>query len=150
MKKGDDHIPLLCAAGRLVPHKPPMLLVSRLIEKVDNSIEDNISIVEAEVPGGGPFVLNGALLPEYYIEVMAQAIAASDGYPKVEGKKPATGLLTGIEEFSWIGNARPGERIRITLRKVFEFGAAFIFSGSIRGDSGQIAAGRLKIWKVEE
>ena len=146
----DNSSALPCDARELIPHQPPMLLVSRLIEKADDAIEDSISIIEAEAPMNGPFVNNGHLLQEYYIEVMAQAIAASDGYPEVKGKKPATGLLTGIDGFSWTGSVRPGERIRISIRKTFEFGSAFIIDGIIQGESGTIAQGQLKIWKLEE
>lgn len=141
---------LPCDAGQLIPHEPPMLLVSTLIEKADDAIEDSVSIIEAEIPVSGPFLFNGDLLPEYYIEVMAQAVAASDGFPIVEGKKPATGLLTGIEDFSWSGNASPGERIRIQVRKTFEFGSAFILDGVIHSETGKIAQGKLKIWKLED
>lgn len=144
----DNSLP--CDAGRLIPHQPPMLLVSKLVEKADDAIENSMSIAEAVTPVDGPFVEKGELLQEYYIEVMAQAIAASDGYPIVEGKKPATGLLTGINGFSWHGSAEPGEPITIHIRKTFEFGAAFIFAGVITGASGKIAEGELKIWKVEE
>lgn len=141
---------LPCDATGLIPHEPPMLLVSRLIEKADEGIDGGVSIIEAEVPQSGPFVDNGFLLQEYYIEVMAQAIAASDGFPQQEGEKPATGLLTGINGFCWTGSAEPGERIRITIRKTFEFGSAFIFDGIIDGKSGKIAEGQLKIWKLEQ
>lgn len=150
MKPDPLHHLLPCDAGPLVPHRPPMLLVSRLIAKADDSITGSESIIEAVVPLTGPFLENGRLLPEYYIEVMAQAIAVSDGFPQEKGKKPATGLLTGIDSFSWIGSARPGEILRITVCKTFEFGAAFIIEGSISSASGRIADGRLKIWKLEE
>ena len=81
MKHADTLNTLPCDAGPLIPHQPPMLLVSRLIEKADDSIEGSVSIIEAVVPHTGPFIDNGHLLPEYYVEVMAQAIASSDGYP---------------------------------------------------------------------
>lgn len=141
---------LPCDAARLIPHEPPMLLVRTLLEKADNEVEDCVSIIEAEIPEHGPFVCNGRLLPEYFIEVMAQAIAASDGFPQEKGKKPNTGLLTGIDGFKWTGSAEQGERIRIKVCKTFEFGSAFIFSGIIEGTSGTIAEGQLKIWKLEE
>ena len=144
------HNTLPCDARPLVPHQPPMRLVSRLLKKADDSLEGSESIIEAVVPHSGPFLKNGRLLPEYYIEVLAQAVAASDGFPREEGKKPATGLLAGIDEFSWTSRAKPGDLIRITVHKTFEFGAAFILSGFISNDSGQIAKGKLKIWKIEE
>ena len=141
---------LPCDAGVLIPHEPPMLLVSKLIKIEDESVEGDVSIIEAEAPETGPFVSNGAILPEYYIEVMAQAIAAKDGFPMDEGKTPATGLLTGIEDFSWQTAAKCGEIIRIQVRKTFEFGSAFIIEGTIQGISGEIARGKLKIWKLEK
>lgn len=141
---------LPCDAGKLIPHAPPMLLVSKLLEKADDAIGNSMSVTEAVTPIDGPFVKNGELLQEYYIEVMAQAIAASDGYPVVEGKKPATGLLTGINGFTWLGSAALGEPITIHIRKTFEFGSAYIFAGYIEGKSGKIAEGELKIWKMEE
>lgn len=150
MDRINIHNSLPCDAGRLIPHEPPMLLVQTLVEKKEDGVEGSVSVVEAEIPRSGPFVCDGRLLPEYYIEVMAQAIAASDGYPQVEGKHPATGLLTGIDGFSWTGKAQPGDLIRITLCKTFEFGSAFIFSGSIQCGDEQIAEGQLKIWRVEE
>jgi predicted hotdog family 3-hydroxylacyl-ACP dehydratase len=149
MKPENIHNTLPCDAGPLVPHQPPMLLVSRLIEKADDSVEGSESIIEAVVPHTGPFLKDGNLLPEYYIEVLAQAVAASDGFPPIEGKKPATGLLAGIDEFSWTSGTKPGDLIRITIHKTFEFGAAFILSGFISNESGQVAKGQLKIWKIE-
>lgn len=141
---------LPCDAAGLIPHETPMLLVSKLTEKADDNIEESISTIEAIIPKDGPFICNHVLLPEYYVEVMAQAIAASDGFPVVEGKKPVTGLLTGIEDFSWQATAKPGESITIRVRKTFEFGSAFIFEGIIQGPSGEVAKGQLKIWKLEK
>ena len=91
---------LPCDASPLVPHGPPMLLVSRLIEKADEDDEHGVSVVEATVPRSGPFILNNSVLPEYCIEVMAQAIATVDGYPLQENSPPSTGFLTGIDSFS--------------------------------------------------
>lgn len=150
MKQTNIPHSLPCDAAQLIPHEPPMLLVKRLIEKDDDAEGGSTSIVEAEVPLSGPFICKGQLMPEYYIEVIAQAIAASDGYPQLEEKKPTTGLLTGIDGFSWPADAKPGEIIHITLRKTFEFGSAFIFTGSITSGSKQIAEGQLKIWKLGE
>ena len=141
---------LPCDAAGLIPHEPPMLLLNRLIEKAEDDNEKSMTVIEAITPASGPFVEDAQLLPEYFIEVMAQSIAAHDGYPLVEGTTPATGLLTGIEDFSWIGTAKPGESITIRVRKTFEFGSAFIFEGTIQGPSGEIARGQLKIWKLEE
>lgn len=147
-KKSTNSLP--CDAGQLIPHQPPMRLVDRLIEKTEGNGEDSTSVVEAVVPRNGPFVDNGTVLPEYAIEVMAQAIAASDGFPVVEDAIPATGLLTGIDSFSWLADITPGSSIRITVRKIFEFGSAFIFTGFLTAGEKKLAEGKLKIWRVEQ
>lgn len=150
MKPENPEHTLPCEAAPLIPHEPPMLLVHRLLHKADDSVADSESVIEAVVPESGPFVKDGVLLPEYYIEVLAQASAASDGFPPERDKKPATGLLTGIDAFTWTAHAKPGSLIRIAIRKTFEFGSAFILAGVITGESGTIAEGQLKIWKMEE
>ena len=140
---------LPCDASLLVPHKAPMLLVSSLIEKADEDDENGVSLVAASVPVSGPFIFNNCVLPEYCIEVMAQAIASVDGYPPDESTSPATGFLAGIDSFSWTDLPKPGEAIRIHLKKTFSFGSAYVFSGSITGSAGELAQGQLKIWKPE-
>ena len=127
-----------------------MLLVSRLIEKADEDDENGISLVEATVPGSGPFIFNNEVLPEYCIEVMAQAIASVDGYPPQEDNSPLTGFLAGVDSFSWYSLPKPGEDIRVHLKKTFSFGSAYVFTGSISGPVGQLAEGQLKIWKMEK
>ena len=93
MKPENIHNTLPCDAGPLIPHQTPMLLVNRLIKKADDSVEGSESIIEAIVPHTGPFLKDGRLLPEYYIEVLAQAVAASDGFPYEEGKKPVISTI---------------------------------------------------------
>ena len=140
---------LPCDAGALVPHAPPMALLNRLHKKADEDIDGDTSHLEAIVPDSGPFVHNAVLLPEYFVEVMAQAVAAVDGFPPQKGKAPAKGFLAGIDSFTWNGTAAPGDRLEITLEKTFSFGAAYIFTGTITGPEGELARGQLKIWKAE-
>lgn len=140
---------LPCDASQLVPHKPPMRLINRLIKKADD-INSEFSVVEAIVPDSGPFLDNDRVLPEYCMEIMAQAVAAIDGYPPCNKKSPATGFLAGIDSFSWSGYPEPGMRLQIKVRQILSFGSACVFSGSIIADSGPIAHGQLKIWKVED
>ncbi len=142
--------PLPCDAGALIPHEPPMVLLNRLIRKADEDIDGDTSFLDAIVPDAGPFVDSGVVLPEYFVELMAQAVAAVDGYPPKKGKAPAKGFLAGIDSFSWSGSARPGDLLKISLQKTFSFGSAFIFTGTVTGPAGELGRGQLKIWKVEE
>lgn len=139
---------LPCDASLLVPHKPPMLLVGRLLKKAGDDNND-FSIVEATVPDSGPFIENDCVLPEYCIEIMAQAVAAIDGYRPNEDSSPATGFLVGIDSFTWSGYPKPGTHLQVKMQQILSLGSACVFSGSIIADSSTIAQGRLKIWKVD-
>ena len=72
----------------LLPHRPPMLLVDRII-----SIDDDAksSTVETTVKKEFPFIDNeNCLHGEALIEIMAQASAAQHGYNlERDGKKDA-------------------------------------------------------------
>ncbi|GAB4335735.1 MAG: hypothetical protein Kow0089_05590 [Desulfobulbaceae bacterium] len=139
---------LPCDAAELIPHRPPMRLVDRLVHKGEET-EADPTVIEAVVPEAGPFVGDAGLEPEYFIEVMAQSVAAGDGFPPESDTPPATGFLAGIDTFSWYATARPGDRLEVRVFKVFEFGSAFIFEGVITRAGERIAAGRLKIWRAE-
>ena len=140
---------LPCDAVTLIPHEPPMALLNRLRKKADEDIDSDVSRLDAIVPDAGPFVDNGVLLPEYFVELMAQAVAAVDGFPPKQEEAPAKGFLAGIDSFTWSGTAEPGALLEIILQKTFSFGSAYIFTGTVTGPEGELARGQLKIWKVE-
>lgn len=135
------------AAIKLVPQRPPMLLVDQLIAR---DREANSSMVAATVPGSGIFVEQGAgVLPEYFIELIAQAMAAVNGYDGlVDGAETGRGFLVGIEDFRWHGTAVPGERLRVEMVKKFEFGPVTVMAGMVLNGAGNVlAAGEIKAWE---
>ena len=135
-------VALPCPADRLVPHRPPMLIVRELLER-----QGDTALVAAQVPAAGIWVNQGGVLPEYYVELVAQAIAAANGYDALqEGKPPANGFLVGVDEFHWLAAAAPGERLLVTVEKTFEFGAVKIIRGTVRNDAGIKADGEIKVW----
>jgi 3-hydroxymyristoyl/3-hydroxydecanoyl-(acyl carrier protein) dehydratase len=124
-----------------------MLLVDRLVARERQA---NFSVVEASAPADGIFVEQGrGLLPEYYIELVAQAMAAVNGYDcLVDGAEAGRGFLVGIDDFSWQGTAEPGERLRIELKKNFEFGPVTVMVGQVLNGVGEVlAGGEIKAWE---
>jgi len=134
-------------ARLLVPHRPPMLIVHRLLER-----NEDTALAEAIVPTEGIFLgPQGGLLPEYFIELIAQSIATINGFDaRKENRPPLIGYLVGIDNFSWINRVRPGETLQINLKKTFEFQAVTIMEGRVIGRNGLVACGELKVWEEKE
>ncbi len=115
-------------ASLFVPHRPPMLLVDRLLER---DCDKNLCIAEAKAVVDGIFVNEaGMLIPEYYLELIAQSMAAGNGYDaQCDRVSERTGYLVGIDAFTWFQDALPGEILRVDLKKIFEFGSVTIMAG---------------------
>ncbi len=144
IKETDPELP--CPANELVPQRPPMLLVDRLVAR---DRENNFSAAEALVPGDGIFIEQGGVLPEYFIELVAQAMAAVNGYDAlVDGVESGRGFLVGIDDFIWQGTAAPGELLRIEMAKDFEFGPVTVMAGKVLNEAGMVlASGEIKAWE---
>ncbi|MDH4318741.1 MAG: hypothetical protein OEV64_10155 [Desulfobulbaceae bacterium] len=137
-------------ADSLVPHEPPMLLVDRVVQVVPGDDSEAWSIVEAKVPEKGIFVTNGRVLPEYLIELTAQAIAAADGYENLRLKLTSVvGFLVGVQDFVQFSEPLPAQSLRIELNKSFSFGAMMIFNVAVYAGDTSICRGEIKIWKEE-
>jgi 3-hydroxymyristoyl/3-hydroxydecanoyl-(acyl carrier protein) dehydratase len=117
-------VELPCPAEMLVPHRPPMLLIDRLIER-----KGDMAVAEARVPQKGPCVdVNGydALL---------------------EGKKPNDGFLVGIDDFSWNTAPLPNKTLQVKVEKTFEFGVVKIIRGEVLCNDVLLAKGEIKVWE---
>jgi 3-hydroxymyristoyl/3-hydroxydecanoyl-(acyl carrier protein) dehydratase len=138
---------LPCAAEGLVPQRPPMLLVARLVVR---DRPGNFSVVEAVVPPAGIFVgADGDVLPEYFVELVAQAMAAVNGYDcLLDGEPAGRGFLVGIEDFRWHGSVAPGERLRVEMVKNFQFGPVTVMAGKVINGAGEVlAGGEIRAWE---
>lgn len=124
-----------------------MLLIDTLLQR-DREI--GFAVVEASVPHQGVFVdkVQG-LLPEYFIELVAQSMAAVNGYDVlVDGEEPRNGFLVGVDEFAWHHSADSGAVLRVELKKDFEFGPVTVMSGRVIDHEGKLlAGGAIKAWE---
>ncbi|MGB3223343.1 MAG: ACP dehydratase [Desulforhopalus sp.] len=136
-------IPLPMAALSLLPHRPPMLFVESLVERYDDR-----STALAQVPDSGICLCSGRLLPEFFIELVAQATAMAKGYDALcAGKKMNDGMLVGVDSFSFQGAVKPGQTVRIETEKTFEFGAVTIIHGEVLAGGELLATGDIKVWE---
>lgn len=135
--------PLPQPAAALLPHRPPMLFVETLVAR-----HGNRSTARAVLPDSGIGVSDNRLLPEYFIELVAQATALANGYDGLRLGKPVhDGMLVGIDGFSIHGRAISGRVVRIETEKTFEFGAIKMIHGEVYDDLELLAAGDLKVWE---
>lgn len=140
----DDIIRLPLEAGRLVPHKPPMLLLDRLLEMKERS-----SLSEMTVKADMIFVGDdGTLDHASYPEIIGQAIAAQEGFRKLGCREAQPeGFLLGVKNLEITGSARVGDTLRIFVRKVAKYGDFGIVRGEIRKGDVVIASGEIKVWQ---
>jgi len=129
----------------LVPHRSPMLFVRQILERAQNN-----GLVDAIVPNTGIFYNKnlGTILPELYIEIMAQATAAINGWDALhKSEEPAPGFIVGIDQIQFDAHARPGETVWIEVVKKLEFGQITILEVKMRTDSKTIIQGAIKVWE---
>ena len=141
----DLSLPL--AAEALMPHRPPMRLVERLVDYDGDS-----GTVEAEVAAGNPLLDGQGRLDEMALaEILAQAYALVKGYgARRDGEPIRKGFLVGFREFVCEGPARLGDRLRVTVRAVADVEDFTVAEGEIWRGAERIAHGCLKLWIPKE
>ncbi|WP_041277845.1 hypothetical protein [Desulfotalea psychrophila] len=130
-------------AGLLLPHRAPMLLVDSLQE-----CNSERAVVLARLPEKGIFFAGDQFLPEFFVELIAQAAALQNGFIALSAGKPLhDGMLVGLEDFSLNKNGHGGERLRVVVEKTFEFGAISFLKGEVFSNEDLLATGNLKVWE---
>ncbi|OGW42278.1 MAG: hypothetical protein A2010_09060, partial [Nitrospirae bacterium GWD2_57_9] len=131
-------------ATLLVPHKPPMLLIDRLLE-----VQERVSVSEMTVRKDMVFVGPDDVLDDAsYGEIISQALAAMEGFRKMGNHDPQQeGFLLGIKNLEISGEARAGDTLRISVFKVAKLGDFGIVRGEVRNGTTVIARGEVKVWQ---
>lgn len=101
-------------AGRLLPQRPPMLLLDRLL-----SCTPTEGTADMLVSPGNLFRLpDDTIHAAALFELMAQAYAAVHGYQNhLAGKPVGIGYLAGITRAVVRGAARVGDRLVVSVRQ---------------------------------
>ena len=136
--------PLPLDAALLVPHRPPMLLVSQLIA-CDRDTSEAIARLPADCPLATE---DGGIEPLALIEIMAQACAAAQGYRGLQqDRPPRVGYLVGITKTELSGSLRVGETCRILATVIGVLGAFAVTEATVVRDGQVIAKGTIKTWE---
>ncbi|MBI1811436.1 MAG: SPASM domain-containing protein, partial [Nitrospirae bacterium] len=143
----DDIVRLPVNASELIPHKPPMLIVKKLV-----AIKERESITEVEISKDTIFVSEDGRLDEAsYPELIAQSIAAQDGFRKIKnGNGGSKGFLLGVKNLEILGSARVGDTLRVSVCKLAKYGGFGVIKGEIFKGEDIIARGEIKVWQDEK
>jgi radical SAM protein with 4Fe4S-binding SPASM domain len=144
LDRQDDIMFLPVDVARLIPHKPPMLLVDRILDVKERASQSEMTVREDMV-----FVdKNGKLDDASYPEIISQALAAMEGFRRIGSSNPLReGFMLGIKNFKVLGSARIGDTLRISVFKVAKFGDFGIIRGEVRNGEVLIAQGEVKVWQ---
>jgi len=142
MKESETDLPY--PAAELVPHRPPVFFLKEILER-----QGDAALVSGVVPGISLFSFNNNqnILMELTVEIIAQAMAAINGYDALQGGSPAKrGFLVGLDQFSFPSVLLPDQLFTVSLDKVIEFGGVTIMNGILQQDQ-IVAQGVLKVWE---
>ncbi len=146
LDRREDIMFLPVDAAQLVPHKPPMLMIDRLLEVRERASVTEMTVLEDMVFVGKYGTLDEASYPE----IMSQAMAAQEGFRKLGSRNPQQeGFLLGIKNLEIPGSAKVGDVLRISLFKVAKYGDFGIIQGEVRKGDTVIARGELKVWQSD-
>jgi hypothetical protein len=110
--------------------------------------EGDLAVAETTLPDSGIAVRDGQLLPEYFIELIAQTAALANGFDLLlEGLQPNDGMLVGVDHFSLTNRPSLGKVVRIETNKTFAFGSVNVISGTVWDGKLQLASGVIKVWE---
>ena len=139
-------IKLPIAAKKLIPHRSPMLLIDELSAYNEAEIKGIASIKK-----DNPFLNSSGILDNNgLVEIMAQTIAAGNGYySKTIGESIKTGFLVGLSEFKFFTSVRLGDSLTVEIIQESKVGKFSIVKGKLIRGSECIASGGIKIFEIE-
>jgi 3-hydroxyacyl-[acyl-carrier-protein] dehydratase len=128
-----------------IPQKPPMVMVDRLVEIVDQTTVTSFMIREDNV-----FCKNGQFREPGLIENMAQSAAAGVGTrPGIAGAPAPIGFIGGIRNLKIDGFPKVGQEIVTRISVLHEIFDATIVQGEVFLCEQLIASCELKIFLIK-
>lgn len=128
--------------NKIIPHKPPMRLVDKLV-----SVKEKMSVTELKVSEDTIFIGEDGKLDEVaYMEIIAQSMAALKGFKNLKNGEKIEGLLLGTKKLKIHGNAGVGDTLQTSIYKVCEYGDLGVIKGEILKGKEIIAEGEITVW----
>ncbi len=133
----------------LLPHRPPMLLVDRVVELAGGRV-----VCAGRIPAGNPLVDSGQAPAILALELAAQtagvhlALTQRDREPAAQ---PAVGFLVAIRDgLLAVHHLAAGSELRATADLVGSAGPVSIYQVTVRGDGGsEVASARVSLYVAD-
>ena len=131
-----------------------MLLIKELTVRENQRAEALASISDA----GICTTSDRGLLPEYFIEIIAQTVAAAFGYDAlIKNESPTEGYIVGIDRYSLIYLPAKWSKIRSELQSELrvhvqlehDLGTVKVMAGEVFSNTEKLVTAELKLWKQE-
>jgi predicted hotdog family 3-hydroxylacyl-ACP dehydratase len=130
--------------GDVVPHKPPMLLLDRVVSFATDAVTCQVTIA-----AGSPFVEDGRVPAVIGIEYMAQCVAAFAGLTaRAEGRPPRIGFLLGCRELVLQTDAfTVGDTLTVEARRTWGDNDLGNFACLVQRNGQTVASGTLNVYQ---
>ena len=132
----------------LMPHRAPMLLLSRLESFTSEEARATATVLE-----DNPFLRpDGKLERVAYAEIMAQCFAAGAGASLLAtgGSCAGWGYLAALRDVTMHADAHVGQRLDILVRVSARLGEIAVVDGEVHAEGQLLATGQFKIFMPEE
>ncbi|MFO7814063.1 MAG: hypothetical protein R6V21_13945 [Pelovirga sp.] len=130
-------------AQELIPHRPPMRLVERLLE-----VDGKNGIVEARIASAALLTAADGMLEDLaLVEIMAQSYATLKGYIDRRDQLPVRqGFLVGIKKMVCHASVQADDLLLVHIRTIAELDDFAVAEGEVRRGNEVIAEGDVKVW----
>ena len=130
--------------AELVPHKPPMLLLDRVL-----SYSTDFVTCEVEIRADSPFGGTDGVPAIVGVEYMAQCVATYAGLSAREKGQPARiGFLLGSREIRLEADSFPtGTKLTVEARRTWGENDLGSFACEVRSQSGVLLRGNLTVYQ---
>lgn len=133
----------------LIPQRPPMVMVGKLLECDEKSTTTSLTISENNVFVSGNFFSSSGLL-----ESMAQTAALRTGWllrnkPGAANKNIPVGVIGSIKNFKLNFQPAAGSEIITTINVEYEFGNATLISGKVLSNDRLAAEAEMQIFLTD-
>lgn len=135
-----DRLPI--AVDDFIPQQLPMRMVDKLL-----SVGERCAQVETVLTDSNPFVdEDGCLEGAAYMEIIAQSIAALNGFQLRNRNRKPEGFLMGTKAVRIHEPARTGDRLVTAVYKAHKFEDFGIIEGRVERDGVCLAEGEIKVY----